>query len=356
MVRIDDLAALLRDDSAALVTSEHNCFYLTGFDSENGWLMVTKRGSLYLTDSRYIEAAKQQIKGCAVELQNKIFEQMGRFAASHGITEILIEGETVSVLSAAKFKAALSDFDFNYTNELDMHISDLRQIKDAEEKDRITKAQRIAEQAFESTLKVIRPGITERNIAAELEYKMRVLGGDGASFDTIAITGVNTSKPHGVPGDAQVASGDFVTLDFGAKYKGYHSDTTRTVAVGNITPEMQHIYDIVLRAQQAGVEAVVPGLPTAEADSVCRDIITAAGYGPAFGHSTGHGVGVEIHEPPILSCKATDVLQPGNIITIEPGIYLEGKFGVRIEDMLYITESTAENLVKLPKELITLPV
>lgn len=353
-MRIQKLAELFDKESAALITSEENRRYFTGFNASSGYLLVTRQGGTFITDSRYIEAADQAIVGCDVLLEDKYAEQIAVILESQGIRRLFIEATKVSVMSAAKYRDAFPKVELVYTDELDAHIKELRKMKTEEEKQKIIKAQRIAEVAFEKVLHIIKPGVSERDVAAELEYLMRKGGADGVSFDTIVVTGANSSKPHGVPGDTLVASGDFVTLDFGAIYDGYHSDTTRTIAVGNVSPEMRYVYDTVLRAQLAGVAGVKAGMATSDADALCRDIITEAGYGDAFGHGTGHGVGVEIHEAPTVSPRSTEILQPGNVITIEPGIYLPGKFGVRIEDMLYVTEDGAENLVTLPKELIVL--
>lgn len=353
-MRIQKLAELFDKESAALITSAENRRYFTGFNADSGYLLVTKQGGTFITDSRYIEAARQTIADCNVLLEDKYAEQISAILETQGICRLFIEATKVSVMGAARYRDTFSSVELIYTDELDAHIKELRKIKSEDEKRKIIKAQRIAEAAFEKVLHMIKPGVSERDVAAELEYLMRKGGAEGVSFDTIVVTGANTSKPHGVPGDTPIASGDFVTIDFGAIYDGYHSDTTRTVAIGNVSPEMQQVYETVLSAQLAGVHGVKDGMPTAVADALCRDIITAAGYGDAFGHGTGHGVGVEVHEAPALSPRSTEILQSGNVVTVEPGIYIPGKFGVRIEDMLYITQESSENLVTLPKELIIL--
>lgn len=353
-MRIQKLAELFDSESAALITSEENRRYFTGFNASSGYLLVTRQGGTFITDSRYIEAAQQSIVGCDVLLEDKYAEQIVEILEAQGIRRLFIEATKVSVMGAAKYRDTFSSVELVYTDELDAHIKEFRKVKSEEEKEKIIRAQRIAEAAFEKVLHIIKPGVLERDVAAELEYLMRKGGAEGVSFDTIVVTGANSSKPHGVPGDTPIASGDFVTIDFGAIYDGYHSDTTRTVAVGDVSPEMAHVYDTVLTAQLAGVRGAKAGVTAADTDALCRDIITDAGYGDYFGHGTGHGVGVEIHEAPTVSPRSTETLQLGNVITIEPGIYLPGKFGVRIEDMLYITEDSAENLVTLPKELIVL--
>jgi len=353
-MKLLELAEKLSSGRAALITSFENRLYFTEFASSNGYLIVTPEESLFITDSRYIEAAKSLVVDCTVVLQDKTYEQIISFLKEKNIREVLIEAGSTSVLECAKLKSTFSDFELNYSDELDKHSASLRRVKTLEEKEKLIRAQCIAEAAFEKTLRIIKPGVSERDIAAELEYNMRKLGADGVSFDTIAITGVNTSKPHGVPGDTLVSSGDFVTMDFGALYKGYHSDTTRTVAVGNVTDEMKKVYDIVLEAQLAGVAALKSGVTASSVDGVCRDIISSYGYGSCFGHGTGHGVGIEIHELPYVSPKSDDVLVSGNVVTIEPGIYIESKFGVRIEDTLFVTEDGSENFVTLKKDLIVL--
>ena len=200
----------------------------------------------------------------------------------------------------------------------------------------------------------IKPGVTEKQIALELDFYMLSHGAEAVSFETIAVTGAKSSMPHGVPDETVVKNGDFITMDFGAVCKGYHSDMTRTVAVGEVTEEQKTVYETVLKAQKNALSVLKKGLPCSEADKAARDIIDNAGYGDYFGHSTGHGVGVEIHENPTLAPKSTDILEIGDVVTVEPGIYLPGKFGVRIEDMALITENGYENLTSSPKELIIL--
>ena len=219
---------------------------------------------------------------------------------------------------------------------------------------KIIKAQRIAEAAFEHILTFIKEGVTEKEVALELDYYMLSHGADGLSFETIAVSGKNSSKPHGVPSDKKIEKGDFVTMDFGAVVEGYHSDMTRTVAVGFVTDEQKNVYETVLKAQEAAQAAASSGVCCADVDKAARDVIENAGYGEYFNHSTGHGVGVEIHEYPRLSTVCKAILSVGNVVTDEPGIYIPEKFGVRIEDMLLITENGCENLTRAPKELIIL--
>jgi Xaa-Pro aminopeptidase len=235
-----------------------------------------------------------------------------------------------------------------------MLINGLRSIKTENEVESIVKAQRIAEDAFNHILKFIKVGVTEKEIALELDFYMLRNGGEGLSFETIAVSGKNSSMPHGVPCDKKVENGDFITMDFGTIINGYHSDMTRTVAVGFATDEMKNVYDAVLKAQKNCLDNIKAGISCKDGDMFARSVINDSGYGKYFTHSTGHGVGVEIHEFPNLSPASDSILQVGNIVTVEPGIYIPGKFGVRIEDMALITENGCRNLTNAPKELIIL--
>ncbi|MBO4445341.1 MAG: aminopeptidase P family protein [Clostridia bacterium] len=360
-MNIKELGKMLKDGTAALIISEVNRLYFTEFASTDGFLIVTNKGAKFITDSRYIEAAEKEAKECKVELQKsgkEFADQLVKAIKELGGKTVWIETSRLSVSDAKAYEKLLAEGKLRLVlnDKLDSAINELRKAKSEDEKAKLQKAQRIAEKAFKAILPMIKPGVKEREIAAALDFEMRKAGATAVSFETIVVTGKNSSKPHGVPGDTKVRKGDFVTIDFGALYAGYHSDTTRTVAVGEVTPKMANVYDTVLRAQKAGVAALKPGLRAFDADKVCRDIIKAAGYGEYFGHGTGHGVGVEIHELPNLSprAKKSILLQPGNVVTVEPGIYLPGEFGVRIEDMLLITEDGAHNFATLPKKLIVL--
>ena len=233
-------------------------------------------------------------------------------------------------------------------------ISKLRAAKDAEEIELMKKAQEITDKAFSEIIRFIRPGMTEREIAARLQYDMLRLGADKMSFDPIVVTGPNGSLPHGIPGDRKVELGSFITMDFGCKYGGYCSDMTRTVAVGEPTQEMRKVYDTVLRAQRAGIAATRAGVPGKQIDAAARKVIEEAGYGPYFGHGYGHSVGIEIHESPNANTADETPMPVGAAVSAEPGIYLPGRFGVRIEDVVVMTEDGCEILTKSPKELIIL--
>ena len=348
-------AAMREHASCALVFSEENGCYFTSFNSTNGVLLVTGERAVYFTDSRYLEAARQTITDCDEVLDLQSFETSVKpVLASLGVKKLMIEGERLSVSRWKTLQKAVPDAAFE-SETLDRVINEIRAVKRSDETEKIVKAQRIAEEALRLLLPQIKVGAVERDLVLELDVTMRRLGAQDVSFETILISGKETSKPHGVPSEKRIERGDFVTIDFGALYQGYHSDMTRTFAVGEVSDEMAKIYHTVLEAQLAGLNALAPGKVCKEVDKVSRDLIAHAGYGDRFGHGLGHGVGVEIHEFPYLNPRCDAVLQPGNVVTVEPGIYIPGFCGVRIEDMALITETGYENLAVYPKELTVLP-
>lgn len=346
------LKSKLGKGEAFLIVSPISRRYITDFEASDGYVFVTESKTIFLTDSRYIEAAQTKSKNCdEVLLLKKADEQLPEIAEKSGISKIYTEEcIAVSELKRLKkyFKCEVE------ADKLEEYLTELRRTKSEEEKNRIIKAQRIAETAFDNILGFIKPGVTEKEIRIQLDYFMLKNGADDPSFETIAISGSNTSMPHGVPTDKKIEKGDFVTMDYGAELDGYHSDMTRTVAVGFVTDEMAKIYDIVLSAQKNCLGVLKAGVSCKDGDAAARDIIEKAGYGDYFGHGTGHGVGLEIHENPNLSPRSKAILKAGDIVTDEPGIYIPGKFGVRIEDMVYITEGGNENLTKCEKSLIVL--
>ena len=353
-MNIRELQSVLQPNQAALIVSEYNRRYLTGFNATNGYLIVTHNGSVFITDSRYIEDAERIVTDARVVLQKQLYQQIEQIMREFGASEVLVEVGQTSIQTYSLYRKVLHEFSFNATNRLDIAIAELREQKLPEEIRKMQEAQRIAEVGFNETLPFIKVGVTERDVATELIYRMRKNGADGESFDTIVVSGEYSSKPHGVPGDRVIADGDFVTIDFGALYEGYHSDTTRTLAVGHVTEEMANVYNTVLKAQEAGCRALKPGLTASEYDGIARKIIDDAGYGEYFGHSLGHGVGIEIHEQPFCGPGSKGILKEGNVVSCEPGIYLPGKFGVRIEDMLEVTADGSMNFCSLPKELTVL--
>ncbi len=357
MMNIDRLMSVMPADiDAALIVTPCNRRYFTSFDASDGFLLVTRGGSIFYTDSRYIEAARKHIKCCDVAEGKQIFAQMKDYLLSQNIKTVAVEasGMTLAEFSRLCGNENMKGFEFVSDNSLDSAINVFRSVKNEEEKGKILKAQKIAEDAFLHILNFIKKGRTEKEIQLELDFFMLRNGAEALSFDTIAVSGKNSSMPHGVPTDKAVEDGDFITMDFGAVVDGYHSDMTRTVAVGFVSDEQRLIYETVLKAQNASLEMIKSGVACADADKVARDVIANAGYGDFFGHGTGHGVGVEIHEMPNLSPRSTMTLEKGNIVTVEPGIYLPEKFGVRIEDMVYVTENGCENLTKSQKTLIVL--
>ena len=353
MTRIAKIQSKLkeRELDAVVLFSEVNVHYAAQFFITDGAAVVTREKAYLITDSRYIEAAKAEAKDVEVLL----------YDAQHGLAERVKDALSGCRAIGAE-EGKLPYAEWNRWQErigcsfvpAEGILLELRSVKDPDEIESLVKAQRIAEQALEEILKIIKPGIRERDIAAELTYRMMLLGGEGNSFDPITITGANTSKPHGVPGDAVVQAGDFVTMDFGTLWNGYHSDMTRTVAVGYATDEMKKVYNTVLEAQLRGISLMKAGTTGADVHNAAAKVIAEAGYGPYFGHGFGHSVGLEIHEEPRASGKNDKPLPAGAVVTAEPGIYLPGKFGVRIEDMILIGEDGPTDLTKAPKELIIL--
>lgn len=352
-MNIDKLQSQINCGDAVLIVSPENRRYLTGFASSDGYLLITKTESVFLTDSRYIEAAQNEITDCSeVALLKSFSAQLPEYIEKLGIKTVFTEAEKLSVSEFAKIQKALPCECL--AENADEAINALRRIKCEEEKQKILAAQAIAERAFDHILGFIKEGVTEREIALTLDFFMLKNGAECVSFETIAVSGKNSSMPHGVPSDKKIEKGDFVTMDFGAVVDGYHSDMTRTVAVGEISSKQAEVYETVLTAQKKSLEILRAGVLCRDADAVARDVIKNAGYGDYFGHGTGHGVGIEIHEEPRLSPKSSQTLQIGDVVTVEPGIYLPSEFGVRIEDMAFITENGCENLTKSPKNLIIL--
>lgn len=340
--------------AAALIISEENRRYYTGLYTDNGYYLVTEEKRFFITDSRYIEDAENTVKNAQVILQTHPFMQILSILQQMKINRLYIEASRMTVAQLAVLRSYMQGIEICEDSYADELITADRDIKTQNEISLITKAQRIAEKSLAGIVGMIKPGVTERQIRNALDHAMFELGADALSFDTIAITGENTSKPHGVPSDTKVKSGDLVTLDFGAVCGGYHSDMTRTFAVGSVSESMKEVYDTVLKAQNAGIAAVKAGVTGADADRAARQVIADAGYGKCFSHSLGHGVGIEIHETPNLSPSYEKKLKAGNVVTVEPGIYIEKKFGVRIEDMVVVTENGCEDLTKYPKELTVL--
>ena len=350
-MNIRNLQKTLENGEAFIVSSPENRKYLTSFSSSDGFLLVTQKEAVFLTDSRYIEAAEKTVVGCSeISQLNSLSAQLPEYISKLGISKLFTESVRLTVEEFNRIsKIAACPVSAEKT---DGEIGNLRRKKSNEEKESIIKAQSIAEKAFEHILGFISTEKTEKDVALELDFFMLKNGAEGISFETIAVSGANSSMPHGVPSDKKIENGDFLTMDYGAVINGYHSDMTRSVAVGSVSGKQAEIYETVLNAQLASLATLKNGISGFDADKAARDIIENAGYGKYFGHGTGHGVGIEIHEAPRLSSKTDSILQTGDVVTVEPGIYLPGEFGVRIEDMAFITENSYENLTKSPKNLI----
>lgn len=353
MNRLQTLLARLNPQAdAMLVTHKKNQTYLTGFEFDDGYVLVTREESYLITDFRYIEAAKAETdpEFTVVMMEDDPKPLFADLLAKNHVATIAFEESHVSVLEADGLQDMLGEVKMIPSEAV---IECLRIYKDSSEIERIITAQRIAEQAFDHILGFITPDRTELEIALELEFFMRSHGAKATSFDTIAVSGTASSRPHGVPRPVKPERG-FLTMDFGALYKGYCSDMTRTVCLGKPTDEMKRVYDTVLQAQLAALDAYALGKTGEELDAVARKIIYDAGYEGCFGHGLGHGVGMDIHEPPRVKAGQVTPMCAGHVVTCEPGIYLESRFGVRIEDMVVFTEQGAVDITCAPKELIVI--
>lgn len=334
-----------------LITNGYNRRYMTGFTGTAGVVLIGEKKAVFITDFRYVEQASRQINGYEIiQHMGSIIDEVAKQAADLGIKRLGFEQDH---LSFATYKL--------YENTVQAQlvpvsgvVEKLRLIKSDAEIKILKEAAEIADAAFQHILSFIRPGIREIDVANELEFFMRKNGAISSSFDIIVASGYRSALPHGVATEKVIEKGEFVTLDFGAYYKGYCSDITRTVAVGEVSGELRSIYKIVLEAQLRGMTGIKPGMTGREADALTRDYITEKGYGDYFGHSTGHGIGLEVHEGPGLSVRTDTVLEPGMVVTVEPGIYIPGLGGVRIEDDTVVTKDGNESLTHSPKDLITL--
>lgn len=352
--RIQDALARQGLD-AILLTDEKNQRYATGFAFTDGAVVVGREKAWLLTDSRYIEAAEKIAGGCcAVQMFDREHSLSGLISAAlkeSGAEKLAAEDEKLSHARWAAFEKLLG----RTLLPAGGLMMSLRASKNASEIESMIRAQRISEKALEEVLHIIKPGMTEKEVMAELVYYMLKSGSEGNSFDPIVVTGKNTSMPHGVPGDTVIRDGDFITMDFGSLSDGYCSDMTRTVAVGHATEEMKTVYYTVLEAQLAGIAAARSGIPGKLIDQAARDVIEKAGYGEYFGHGFGHSLGLDIHEPPMAGPRGEAPMAENDLCSAEPGIYIPGKFGVRIEDVMIIRKDGAEVITRAPKsELIVL--
>ena len=357
MSRLGMLAELLPDDAdGAIIISNENRRYFTDFVSSLGYLLVTRKDSYLFVDSRYSEAAQKQAENCTVIKFGKLSDDLCDIIKQNDLKNIMLESDAFTLMECAYIEDILDRAGAKAvkSGELNKRINTMRLYKTEDEIQKMHTAQMMTEKALTDTLKLIKEGVSERDIALELEFRMRKLGADGVSFDLIVLAGKKTSMPHGVPDNNRIKNGDFILFDIGADYRGYHSDMTRTYAFGNITAEQKRVYATVKQAQQNALDMVREGVKCGDVDNAARSYIYHAGYEGYFGHSTGHGVGLEIHEVPSVSPNSDFILRNGMVITVEPGIYLPDNFGVRIEDMMVLAKDSYINFASLSKELIIL--
>lgn len=333
-----------------IINNLKNVYYLTGFWGSNGTVFISRDRQILVTDARYIIAAKQEVTGFEIFAERDELATIAKIAKDMGFSRIGFEDE-ISVSYYYRMRATFEGLELLPQTQ---YVETLRMIKDETEIATIRKACSISDQAFHDALEFIKPGKTEIEIANFLDFRMRELGAAGLSFDTILASGINSSKPHAHPMHKPVELGEAITMDFGCLYDHYVSDMTRTIYLGHVSDEQAEIYNTVLKANQALIDQAKDGLGFRDFDKIPRDIIVEAGYGEYFTHGIGHGIGLDIHEEPYFSQTSTEVIKSGMVLTDEPGIYIEGKYGVRIEDDILITDTGCEVLTLAPKELIVI--
>lgn len=341
------------DLDGLLLVKDANIRYISGFTGSESYVVISKNGNVFITDSRYTEQAEQECKGFEIVKWKSpnldLPEAIKMVCGKYNIKKLGFEKNFISVDLYERLTSALGDIKLIGTAGT---VEDIRQVKDKEEIEYIKRAAEITDRAFAEILEYIKQGVTEKDIERELSYLIKKNGADDIGFPLIIASGKNGSKPHAVPSDKPVEVGDFVTMDIGSLYKGYRSDMTRTVVVGKADERQKYIYDIVKRSQEEAVKTVKSGVECARVDRVARDVIEHEGIKEIFEYGIGHGVGLEIHEGPSMSSTSSSVLQAGNIVTVEPGIYIPGWGGVRIEDTVAVTRDGCEILTKSPKQLI----
>lgn len=353
MKRVKNVQKKLNDYKidALLVTNMYNVRYLANFTGTTGLAVITKEKAYFVTDFRYTEQAAEQAEGFEiVKNEGPIYEEVAKIIEKDQINTIGFEEENITFATYKKIEQIFP----SELKAISGLVEKLREVKSEAEIEIIQKAVEIAEKAYDYILGFIKPGMTEIEVANELDFYMRKHGATGVSFDTIVASGVRSAMPHGVASEKVIEEGDMVTIDFGCYYEGYASDMTRTFAVGDPGEELKEIYEIVKEANLKVTAAAKAGMTGAELDAVARDYISEHGYGEAFGHTTGHGLGLEVHEGPAISYRNENKLVENNVITNEPGIYIPGLGGVRIEDDLVIKEDGNVNLMSTSKELTIL--
>ncbi|AIQ64777.1 Xaa-Pro dipeptidase [Paenibacillus stellifer] len=352
--RVSKLRNVVQDHGldAILITSGINRRYLSGFTGSSGYVLITEEEAYLLTDFRYMTQASEQSKGLKVVQHAPSFvDTVRELLPKGGNCRLGFEQDDVTYGSYASYAEALKPATLVPVSQA---VEKLRMFKDEEELAVLRRAADLADDTFRHILKVIKPGMTERDVDLEMEFYMRSHGATASSFDTIVASGERSAMPHGVASEKVIQKGDIVTFDFGALLDGYCSDITRTIAVGDPGAKLKEIYEIVLESQLYALEHIKPGMTGREADALARDIIASKGYGDAFGHSLGHGLGMEVHEWPRLSMRSDDVLEPGMVVTVEPGIYVPGLGGVRIEDDVVVTATGVEKLTHSSKDFTVL--
>ena len=355
MKNIEKYQSLLEtgEVDALLLTSVYNRLYAAQYRVAEGVAVVTREGAYYFTDSRYIEAAEKNLKGFTVRMTHpgsSEIERINEVIGEHTIKKLGFEENDMTYGDYLRYNEALHAV----LVPMQAKIDAFRATKEPWEIELMRKAQAITDQTFSELCKIIQAGMTEKELEAELLYRLYKHGAEGPSFDPIVVSGPNTSLPHGVPGERKLDFGDFITMDFGCIYGGYCSDMTRTVALGFVSEEMDKVYKTVLKAQLAGIAATKAGVAGRDIDGTARKVIADAGYGDYFGHGYGHSLGILIHGAPNANTRNDQPMPAGAVVSAEPGIYLPGKFGVRIEDVTVITETGCEVLTKSPKNLIIL--
>ncbi|WP_058303699.1 M24 family metallopeptidase [Gorillibacterium timonense] len=335
---------------AILITNAFNRRYISGFTGSSGYVLVTADRAWFLTDFRYTEQAAQQAVGFEIIMhQPNVILSVKELLEGVHITKVAFEQDDLSYGTYQAYARDLGGIELVPVSGL---VEKLRMYKDEAELDILQQAADLADKTFTHILGFLKPGVTEIDTALEMEFFMRKNGATSSSFDTIVASGVRSALPHGVASEKAIQTGDLVTMDFGALYKAYCSDITRTVGIGKVSPKHREIYDIVLEANLHTLANLKPGMTGKEGDALARSVIEKAGYGDRFGHGTGHSVGLEVHEQPRLSLYCDTVLEPGMVVTVEPGIYLPGFGGVRIEDDVVITETGIRVLTRSTKEFL----
>lgn len=340
---------------AIVLTGSPNMRYIAGFTGE-GYVYISRQRKVIVTDSRYVIAAKKESPDYEVVNWREVgyYDMLVTLLKKDAVLSLGFEDSRMTVNGYNSLQTALKKESMLSVTlcPIKDRIDKLRAVKTKEEQEKIRKAEAIGDYAFSKMLPLLKIGMTEKQVAAYLEFFMKEKGAEGLSFDTIAASGIHSAMPHATPTDKTLQEGDFLTMDFGCLYKGYCSDMTRTVVIGTASDRQRDLYSIVQEAQKKALEGVCARKKGAQVDALARNVIEKAGYGNCFGHSLGHSVGIEIHESPNFSPKEETILQPGMVITVEPGIYVENFGGVRIEDVVIVTEDGCENITGSSKELI----